>query len=110
MAVRLRTESVLLYRALKAFTAGSVRHVLFVAASSPGAVHRLPSLRSLWLRSVLHLPSGLTVATSQSLTLILDAAFPDRNGPVEDWWPPDPRHVVCVRVGDLNRPWFCITS
>jgi hypothetical protein len=81
--------------------------LLSAAASSPGAVHRLPTLRSQWFHTIGNEEAvrrpGATVA--QRLSEALKAA--EGRDPLlvmtEDWWPSDPRLLVTFKY--RGRRW-----
>lgn len=85
--------------AVAGFDSEGVAAALHAACSSPGAVHRLPSLAGLWVAFWGDPPSGQRASGSADLqrwvSRLRDAApfYADN----EDWLPPDPGLLVRVR-------------
>jgi hypothetical protein len=73
--------------------------VLSAAASSPGAVHRLPTLQDQWLHTLLVGSSAHDLAGH----LAEAEARNPMIGATEDWWPSDPRMMVTFKY--RGRRW-----
>lgn len=84
---------------LARYERGSLISLLEAAASSPGALHRQPSVEYALSLALARRRAGSAIATADDLTTILDAAAEalPALGQFEDWTPLDPRLPVAVR-------------
>jgi hypothetical protein len=83
-------------RQMAQFDCASLALMLGCAMDSPGGVHRLPALRTLWLRCLACPPVGDVIASPSDLPGLLSAArsaAPQLKF-LEDFWPADPRLEV----------------